>query len=262
MNPRVVARTIVPLAGPGTRAECPFYERKHITLPMKIKAITLDLDDTLWPIAPTIQRAETLLHQWIHREAPELGEITPEALREIRNELFESHPHQKHDLAWYRLKALEVIFERAGLDTRRAQAGYEIFLDARQTVIPYPDALPALSMLMQRYPLGALSNGNADVKKIGLSPYFRIALSAKDLGMSKPDPEIFHYACRMLGCKPEEVLHVGDDAHADVVGARKAGLHAAWINRHNADWPQEQHGDPDHHEFADMKELAEWLLKQ
>ena len=53
----------------------------------------------------------------------------------------------------------------------------------------------------------------------------------------------------------------GDDAHADVVGARKAGLHAAWINRHDADWPQEQHGDPDHHEFADMKELAEWVLR-
>lgn len=228
-----------------------------------IKAITLDLDDTLWPIAPTIQRAETLLHQWLAREVPEVGHtLTPEALRAVRDELFRSHPHQQHDLAWYRLKSLEVVFERAGVDPGRAQEGFDIFTEARQTVIPYPDALPALSRIMQRYPLAALSNGNADVKRIGLAPYFRFALSAKDLGMSKPDPEIFHYACRMFGCKPEEVLHVGDDAHADVVGARRAGMPAAWINRRDEAWPSDKHGDhPGHHEFADMKELAEWLLK-
>ncbi len=227
-----------------------------------IKAITLDLDDTLWPIGPTIQRAETLLHQWLAREVPEIGRaLTPEALRAVRDELVQNHPHRKHDLAWYRLRSLEVVLERAGVDTRRAREGFDIFTEARQSVIPYPDALPALSRIMQRYPIAALSNGNADVKRIGLSPYLRFALSAKDLGMSKPDPEIFHYACRMFGCKPEEVLHVGDDAHADVAGARKAGLHAAWINRRNEPWPREQHGDPGHHEFADMKELAGWLLK-
>jgi len=42
---------------------------------------------------------------------------------------------------------------------------------------------------------------------------------------------MFHEACRLAGAAPEEVLHIGDDPHLDVLGARRAGLQAAWIRR-------------------------------
>ena len=53
----------------------------------RIRAITLDLDDTLWPIWPTIERAEKVLHEWLVLNAPMTAERypTPQALREIRN---------------------------------------------------------------------------------------------------------------------------------------------------------------------------------
>ena len=41
------------------------------------------------------------------------------------------------------------------------------------------------------------------------------------------------------GLEPGQVLYVGDDPHADVQGARNAGLHAAWVDRFGRSWPQE-----------------------
>jgi putative hydrolase of the HAD superfamily len=77
----------------------------------------------------------------------------------------------------------------------------------------------------------AISNGNADLARVGLSPYFLAAVSAHEMGFAKPDPRMFHEACRLADVAPNEVLHLGDDPHLDVIAARKAGLQAAWIRR-------------------------------
>ncbi|KAI3437732.1 hypothetical protein D9Q98_000180 [Chlorella vulgaris] len=54
-------------------------------------------------------------------------------------------------------------------------------------------------------------------------------------GHEKPHPAIFHKACGLVGCLPEEALHVGDSLIADVGGALQAGLAGAiWINRGGA----------------------------
>ena len=61
-------------------------------------------------------------------------------------------------------------------------------------------------------------------------PWFRGgSISAREFGIGKPDPRIFHEACRRLGCGPREVLHVGDDLALDALGARSAGLHTSWL---------------------------------
>ena len=65
----------------------PFATPDPLTLDVKrIAAISLDLDDTLWPIWPTIERAERVLHEWLLREAPKTASllITPGVLRELR----------------------------------------------------------------------------------------------------------------------------------------------------------------------------------
>ena len=55
--------------------------------PGRIRAITIDLDDTLWPIWPTIERAEKALHEWVAINAPMTAAMysSPQALREIRD---------------------------------------------------------------------------------------------------------------------------------------------------------------------------------
>lgn len=76
--------------------------------------------------------------------------------------------------------------------------------------------------------------------------------------MANPAAEIFLAACARLGLPPTQVLHVGDDLHLDVVAARAAGLHSAWITRTDAVWHQPQSPDfgvRDLHELADSLDV-------
>jgi putative hydrolase of the HAD superfamily len=86
----------------------------------------------------------------------------------------------------------------------------------------------------------ALSNGNADLERIGLAHFFRASVSAREFGVGKPDPRIFHAAAGAVDTMPEGVLHIGDDATLDALGALNAGMQAAWLNRGDALWPHEQ----------------------
>ena len=118
-------------------------------------------------------------------------------------------------------------------------------------------ALPALERLAARFPVAALTNGNADLARIGIHGHFRVFVSAREQGIAKPEAPIFHATCERLGVAPHEVLHVGDDPLLDVHGARRAGLRTCWINRKRESWPLGL-PRPDL-EFATLAGLADWL---
>jgi FMN hydrolase / 5-amino-6-(5-phospho-D-ribitylamino)uracil phosphatase len=224
----------------------------------KIKAISLDLDDTLWPVWPTIERAEKKLHDWLCDHAPMTAAMysTPAALRDIRNHIATQRPELKNDLSAVRRESIRLALYRAKENPLLADAAFEVFFEARQQVDFYPDALPALAFLSQRLPLVSLSNGNADLVRTGLSPYFRAGLSAREFGVGKPDPRIFHAAAGALGTTPECVLHVGDDIALDVLGALNVGMQVAWVNRIDASWPDAHRIRPQL-EIAQLTELCD-----
>jgi putative hydrolase of the HAD superfamily len=209
--------------------------------PGKIKAVTIDLDDTLWPIWPTIERAEQALLDWLTDNAPMTAALfsNPAALREIRGEMTTSRPDLKHDMRSLRRESIRLALYRAGESPLMADEAFEVFFAARQQVTLFDDALPALEFLAERFPLVALSNGNADLERIGLSHFFRAAVNAREFGVGKPDPRIFHAAAGAVDTMPEHILHIGDDATLDALGALNAGMQAAWLNRGDAIWPHE-----------------------
>ncbi|MEJ8835785.1 HAD family hydrolase [Ramlibacter sp. AN1133] len=209
--------------------------------PGKISAVTIDLDDTLWPIWPTIERAEKALHDWLTLHAPMTAALfsSPPALREIREEMGRSRPDLKHDMSTLRRESIRLALHRAGEDTRLADPAFEVFFAERQRVMLFEDALPALEFLSARYPLVALTNGNADLERIGLARYFRGCVCAREFGIGKPDPRIFHAAAGVVDLWPDRVLHIGDDATLDALGALNAGMQAAWVNRGDSAWPHE-----------------------
>ena len=208
----------------------------------KIKAITLDLDDTLWPIWPTIERAEKALHDWLVEHAPMTAALfsNPAALREIRGEMTTSRPDLKHDMSALRRESIRLALYRAGEDPLLAEPAFDAFFTARQQVTLFEDALPALEFLAARFPLVSISNGNADLERIGLARFFRAAIHAREFGVGKPDPRIFHAAAGAVDTTPEQVLHIGDDVTLDALGAMNAGMQAGWLNRSDALWPHEQ----------------------
>jgi 2-haloalkanoic acid dehalogenase type II len=208
--------------------------------PANIRAITLDLDDTLWPIAPTMVRAEAVLHQFLREHAPATAVLCYQqgALARIRQQLQREWHDRLHDLSALRRECIRRALLEAGENPDLAAPAFDLFFEARQQVDLYEDALEALSFLSSRYPIVALSNGNADVHRVGLGQHFHAAVSAQEFGVAKPDPRIFHEAASLAGVTACEVLHVGDDAHLDVLGARAAGMQCVWINRHGQVWPE------------------------
>lgn len=226
--------------------------------PFPVRAITLDLDDTLWPFAPIGARIERTLHEWMERHSPRTAARFPVAeMRVLRERVVAEHPQHAHDLSLLRRLTIERALRDSGGDVALAEAAYAIFFAERNRVDFYPDALPALQRIAARVPVAALSNGNADLAAVGIDQHFRFQLGAREHGAAKPDASIFHAACARLGEDPVHVLHVGDDITMDVVGAARAGLRACWINRDNLAWPHADVG-PDLH-FASLTALADWL---
>lgn len=207
--------------------------------PSQIRAITLDLDDTLWPIWPTIARAEEVLLLWLKEHAPRTAQLfaTPQALRTIRQQVQVDRPDLHQDLSALRQASIALALRQAGDDENLAIPAFEIFFAERQRVQLFDDALPALRALSARWPVVALTNGNANVHTVGIGEYFTDSLNVQSTGFAKPDVRMFACAAQVLGQAPEHILHVGDDAMLDAVGARNAGMHAVWLNRSGLDWP-------------------------
>jgi FMN hydrolase / 5-amino-6-(5-phospho-D-ribitylamino)uracil phosphatase len=224
----------------------------------RIKAISLDLDDTLWPIWPTIERAEKALHDWLVDNAPMTAAMfsSPSALREIRSYMASNRPDLKNDLSAIRRESIRLALYRAGENPLLAEKAFEAFFAERQRVDLFDDVRPALEFLSSRFPLVSLSNGNADLERVGLAPFFRAAITARQFGVGKPDPRIFHAAAGALSVMPQDVLHVGDDATLDALGALNAGMQAVWVNRSDALWPHE--AEP-HLAVSNLTELCDLL---
>jgi len=227
---------------------------------MPIRAITLDLDDTLWPVGPTIVRAEETAWRWLADRAPEVAAAWPSLrLREARMAIYGERPDLRHDLLCIRRMALTQAFAEVGREGLGAEAlieeALQVFMAGRNEVELFPEVLGSLQRLARRYRITALTNGNANLERIGLAHLFHTTVAAHSHGTSKPDPRLFHIACAELGCAPEEVVHVGDDVELDVRGARQAGLHAVWVNREEAQWP----GDDVPVVVRDLEALERWL---
>lgn len=226
-----------------------------------LRLVTLDLDDTLWACAPVIGRAEQRLHAWLGRHFPEVTRrYGIEELREQRMRLMEAQPALRHDLGRLRRESLRRVALDCGYaPDQLVSEAFEVFMEARHAVELYEDVRPALRDLGRRYRLAALTNGNADVRRVGLGEVFEVAVCAADVGAAKPDPAMFDCACRRVGLPPEQALHVGDDPLYDVGGARAAGLRAVWLNRDGRPWPA-GHPPPDG-EVSDLLALVRALRR-
>jgi len=223
-----------------------------------VLAITLDLDDTLWPFAPIGARIDQVLYEWMLQHSPATAAMYPvAAMRELRERSFRDNPHLHYDLSALRRLTLQEALEKSGADLALLEPAYEAFYAARNQVECYPDAIEALARIAARVPVAAVSNGNADLARIGLDHHFAFQLGSREHGAAKPAASIFHAACERLGVAPAHVLHVGDHVEMDVVGAMQAGLRGCWINRVEHTWhhPSLQ---PDL-QFDTLTGLADWL---
>lgn len=206
----------------------------------QVHAISFDLDDTLWPCAPTIMAAEAACLAWLAQSAPRLAERHDLAsLRAHRLALGCAQPDIAHDLTEVRRRSLAELLVAAGYDVALAGQACDVFRTARNRVTPYADVIPGLARLRDRYTLVSVTNGNAQVEHTPLCGAFHHSLTAAEVGAAKPDPAIFHEASRRTGLPLSAFLHAGDDPLRDVEAARVIGMSTAWIDRGVVPWPND-----------------------
>jgi HAD superfamily hydrolase (TIGR01509 family) len=223
-----------------------------------VRAVTLDLDDTLWPFAPIAVGIDEALSSFLEEHAPRTAAGYEEAaVAEAVAAVKAERDDLAHDMGALRRAVLEHLLEAAGEDPALAARAFEVVYAARQRVALYPDAAAALDRLAARVPLLAVTNGNADIALTGVDRWFGACVAAHDVGVGKPHPRVFTAACEHLGLPPGAVLHAGDDLHTDVGGALDAGLQAAWVRRGaSGEAPAGAHVVEDLHALADLVERA------
>ncbi len=208
----------------------------------RIRLLTFDLDDTLWPVEPVVERANRLQYQWLCDHLDGFADRFPaQELLRLAHELSRQQPELDKFVTRKRKALLRTVAQECGLAgdaaEELAEAAFGVFHEARQQVDFYPGVLETLADLAQEYRLCALSNGNADIFRTAAAPFFSSAVSAESCGFAKPDARIFRAALVRFGVTAGEALHVGDHAETDVLGALRAGMHAIWLHDGEMGWP-------------------------
>ena len=149
----------------------------------RLKLITFDLDNTLWPVDEVIRRAEKACSDWIIDRHPEAAQaLSAERVRAVRTALLRERPDYLDNLTALRQDAMARAFTEHGFSAgearKIAEEAFLVFHRARNQVTFFPGALEVLEQLADSYQLGALTNGNADLQQIGIAGLFSFHHSA------------------------------------------------------------------------------------
>lgn len=223
----------------------------------RLQVVTFDLDDTLWDLRPVLIQAEQELAAWATRRCPELVErFDRAALMALRLELMAARPELAHRISDIRIESLRMALEQCGRGHAEAVAlareGFEVFIAARHAVVPFEGVEDCLQELQERYRLGVITNGNADVFRLPLGRFFDFAVRAETLAAAKPDPQPFTEALRAAAVDAGDTLHVGDHHDHDIAGAIGAGMRSAWFNPRDREWPGGPRAEAEFRHFSEL----------
>lgn len=199
-----------------------------------IRAMSFDLDDTLYDNHPVIERLEQQVTQWLHQQHP-LTASQPNAWWvSLKRQIAVQDPWLRHDVTQWRFEQIRQGLLQLGYSASLAQQVAEEtiheVLRLRNLVDVPPMTHQVLSSLAEKLPLIAITNGNVDVEQIGLSEYFQSVLKAGPDGRAKPYADLFEKASHRLALPARMILHVGDHLVTDVQGAKQNGFQSCWYN--------------------------------
>ncbi len=234
---------------------------------MTIKAIIFDFDDTLAIERASAEEAMMITCKKVRKKY----DVTPQELYdniwEKARELWHNNsPARKYcvDVAISSWEGLWGHFEgddenlkilRSWVPAYRKQAWHNTLLESgiddpdfaeylskefqkqrRKFHKVFDDTETTLIELKKKYKLALITNGASDlqrekIKGSKLEKYFDEIVIAGEVGIRKPEPEIFNIVLNRIGTKPNEAIMVGNDLESDIEGAQKIGIKSVWLNR-------------------------------
>ena len=178
-------------------------------------------------------------------------EVSHEILDEAFNDSFKAAPspifpdaHEKDipqlEFNWWKDVATDT-FKKAGVieqfpDFAEFFSELYIHFGTAGAWFVYPDVVPALiNWRRMGLELGVLSNFDSRIysvlQSLELREFFGSVTISTQVGVAKPDPEIFGIALSKHNCSPKAAWHIGDNIDDDYQGAKSAGVRGIWINR-------------------------------
>lgn len=241
-------------------------------LPADLRAIFLDLDDTLCDTRRADElgiREHALL---IQRQNPEVdGESFLWDFMDAlygRRKTLHSRPSHKDELGWRHRVMIEVSLDHGMKWTlEQAVACYDGLTASRVRHFDfYPGVREMLQQLRQKFKLAVLTNGPAcsqrwKIERAGLEKLVDVCYIGGEMPSQKPTPHMFEAALKALSVKASQVIHAGDGITTDVPGARSVGITPVWIS-HGRDWPTEGAGDRPEVVLNGVVELQLWIVGQ
>ncbi|MFW6016242.1 MAG: HAD family hydrolase [bacterium] len=93
---------------------------------------------------------------------------------------------------------------------------------------PYLEVEEVLEYLFPKYKIGIIANQSKGsekrLKRYGLWEYISLLFASTEVGLEKPDPEIFKLALEKADCHPKHAAMIGDRLDNDIGPAKKIGM--------------------------------------
>ena len=229
----------------------------------QIKAISFDGDMTLWDFEKVMRHSLSVALAELRRRVPgqSSSDLTLGKMIEIRNSVAAGVKGKIVNLEEIRFHAFKRTLEFVDcVDDTLAADLNALYLKHRfEDIELYPDVIPCLDALRPNFSIGLLSNGNGYPERCGLPDRFRFVVFSQDVGVEKPNAEVFLKACKQAGCAASELMHVGDSLESDVAGANGVGAVSVWLNRQAK---QNDSGIVPDQEIRSLTELADILKRK
>lgn len=195
----------------------------------RYRHVFFDLDHTLWDMRTNSRDTLRELHGEMDLAARGVEDVNGfiEAYEEINEGLWRRYENGTIDKSVLRVLRFRNTLLRFGVrnDTLASELGQAYLGRCPRRSSLNPGVSQFLDSVGQRYAMHVITNGFAEVQHLklassGITDRFQVVLTSEEAGARKPDPHIFLEAMRRARCRPDEALMVGDNALADMAGAR------------------------------------------
>jgi putative hydrolase of the HAD superfamily len=200
--------------------------------------IFFDIDETLMDNESAQTRAAIKFYKQFEELSLLYNETSfPDIWNKITEDVVQLFLQNKISFQEQRRFRLRHIFQKKIKD-EEADELFNIYLGFYEdSWTLFDDVIPCLDFFSKEK-LGIISNGDKDqqrqkLKNLNIFDRFAVITISSDIGIHKPDKELFFYACKQANEKTANCFYIGDNYEADMIGARNAGITGIWINRNN-----------------------------
>lgn len=220
-----------------------------------VQAILFDLDNTL------MDRDYTFRSFCIKFAADFFGHLGPAETQHLIEDIIVRDADGYRDKDGFFVELSEVLPWKKAVSPADIRAYYDDNYSSHGVLMKHAEEILGYCR-EQGYLLGLVTNGKTEIQYgkidlLDLRGYFNTIVISGEVGISKPDPEIYLLALERLGTTAEETLFIGDHPVNDIWGAAKAGMETIWLKRkHSWDDSLDAHPWKTIHELDELKGIV------